>query len=144
MGPRQNFGVPTVGRELTVGMCVRTDTWRFCDCQAVQFINNVKAERSGKDIDVEILEGELPDDVRHASLLRFCCDIYGHEMKLSSEVIELWVVVRSASVLRSAQRAWSLGRLTGESYRQWATAVQVSIMSCLCNQFILLTHQWMF
>jgi len=29
----------------------------------VEFINNLKAERSGKKIDVEILEGELPDDV---------------------------------------------------------------------------------
>jgi len=29
----------------------------------VEFINNLKAERSGKKIDVELLEGELADDV---------------------------------------------------------------------------------
>ena len=33
------------------------------DWQAVEFINNLKAERSGKKVDVELLEGELPDDV---------------------------------------------------------------------------------
>jgi len=32
--------------------------------QAVEFINNLKAERSGKKVDVELLEGELADDVR--------------------------------------------------------------------------------
>ena len=35
----------------------------ICDWQAVEFLNNLKAERSGKKIDVEILEGELADDV---------------------------------------------------------------------------------
>jgi len=40
-----------------------------CMCQAVEFINNLKAERSGKKIDVELIEGELADDVRYVSRL---------------------------------------------------------------------------
>jgi len=36
----------------------------------VDFINNLKAERTGKAIDVKLLEGELPDDV--CNLLNNC------------------------------------------------------------------------
>jgi len=35
----------------------------------VEFLNNLKAERTGKAIDVKLLEGELPDDV---------CDLFNN------------------------------------------------------------------
>jgi len=50
-----------------INMCMwvrqNDDLWLICDWQAVEFINNLKAERSGKKIDFELLEGELADDV---------------------------------------------------------------------------------
>ena len=55
----------------------------------MEFINNLKAERSGKKIDVELLEGELADDVRSPplrSVLRYSSHgsaLYWHSVKLA-------------------------------------------------------------
>jgi len=43
----------------------------MCVWQAVEFTSNLKVERSGKKIDVELLEGELLDDVRIGYMLRW-------------------------------------------------------------------------
>jgi len=59
--------------------------WSF-DRQAVEFINNLKAERSGKKIDVELLEGELADDVRddYALYVLRCLRLKLHRFDLLS------------------------------------------------------------
>jgi len=44
----------------------------------MEFINNLKVERSGKKIDVELLEGQLADDVR--------CVVCHHYSALSHNV----------------------------------------------------------